>query len=72
MIATVMTHADRLDSVVSCQSTVAEAAAKLGVSESAIRRAARRLGVRKISGPTVAGFVRFSSQPIDVVLPYSA
>lgn len=52
--------------------TVAAAAKKLGISEATIRRAARSLGVRKIAGPAVAGFVVWAGAhggTIDVVLP---
>jgi hypothetical protein len=47
------------------------AAQLLGVSTSTIRRTAKRLGVTKLRGPGVAGFIRFPSSPVDVLLPYS-
>ena len=51
-------------------SNVKEAAERLEVSETTIRQTAKRLGVKKISGPTVAGFVLFASSPVDVSMPY--
>lgn len=52
--------------------TLGAAARKLGVSESTIRRVARRLGVTRVAGPAVGGFVVW---PLahggrhDVILP---
>jgi transposase-like protein len=50
--------------------SVADAARKLGVSESTIRQTARKLGVRKIAGRSVCGFVVWARRhgPLDVTL----
>ncbi|HVZ31850.1 MAG TPA: hypothetical protein VG963_05460 [Polyangiaceae bacterium] len=52
--------------------SVAEAAQKMGVSESTIRRAARSAGVRKIAGRTVRGGILIHRRPVDLVIAYSA
>ena len=52
--------------------TLAEAAGKLGVSVSTIRRAAKRAGVRKIAGRTVCGGILIDRHPVPVVITYSA
>lgn len=51
--------------------SVAEAAKRLGVSESAIRYSARRLGVIRFSGKSVRGGVLIRSAPADIVITYS-
>lgn len=51
---------------------VAEAAEYLRVSESTVRKVAKRLGVRRIQGQSAAGFVLFDSSPVAVVLPFAA
>lgn len=57
-----------------CVYSVSEAAAKLGCSESAVRREAKKLGVKKIAGRVVAGYISWSHShgAMDVRLPYSA
>lgn len=52
--------------------SLAEAAQALGVSESTIRRAARKAGVRKIAGRTVRGGIVIDRHPIPIVIAYSA
>lgn len=52
--------------------SVTDAAAILGTSESTIRRAARRLGVRRITGRTVRGGILIDRHPVPVVIAYSA
>jgi hypothetical protein len=52
--------------------SLSEAAKKLGCSESAIRRAARRAGVRKITGRTVRGGILIERYPAPIVITYSA
>jgi DeoR/GlpR family transcriptional regulator of sugar metabolism len=71
MTTTLITPAEKANLTVACVYNAAEAAAKLGVAETTIRRECRKAGVKKIAGRTVAGFVRFTSQPVDVVLPFS-
>lgn len=51
---------------------VTEAAKLLGVTESAIRRAAKRAGVRKIAGQTVRGGILIDRHPVPVVIAYTA
>ena len=52
--------------------SLSEAAALLSVSESALRRAARRLGVTRIHGPSVRGGLLIARSPADVVITYHA
>lgn len=52
--------------------SVREAATRLGISESAIRRAARRAGVTSIAGPAVAGGILIDARPVPIVITYSA
>ncbi len=52
--------------------SVAEAAQKLGCSESTIRRAAARLGVERIAGRTVRGGILIDRSPVPIVITYSA
>ena len=52
--------------------SVAEAATKLDVSETTIRRAAARAGVKKIAGRTVRGGILIANHPYPVVITYSA
>lgn len=54
-----------------CVYGAAEAAEKLGVSEATIRRTARQLGVKRIAGRAVAGFVKWDRHPVPVCMPYS-
>lgn len=58
----------------SCQYSAQEAAAKLGVSVSTIRRQCKSLGVTRLSGPTVAAFVAWphSHGSLPVYLPVAA
>jgi hypothetical protein len=70
--ATITTHADVRDNTYICVYSVAEAAKRLGKSESTIRKIAKKLGVKKIAGSAVAGFVKFDTRPLNVVLPFSA
>ena len=51
--------------------TVADAAKSCGASESAIRRAAKRAGVVRISGPSVAGHVLIRAGGRLGYLPFS-
>ncbi len=51
---------------------VAEAAQYLRVSESTIRKVAKRLGVRRIKGRSVAGVILFDSSPVAVTLSFSS
>lgn len=71
MNATLITPATHQRNTLSCVYSPAEAAQRLGVSESTVRRAVRKLGVRRIAGATVTGFVRFAHHPVDVSMPYS-
>lgn len=69
-----MTHAEQSSTVCACVYNVAEAAAKLGLSESTIRHQAKRLGVKRIAGRVVKGFVAWPNavhQGVTVVLPYA-
>ena len=50
---------------------VAEAAQYLRVSESTIRKVAKRLGVRRIKGRSVAGVILFDASPVAVTLPFT-
>lgn len=52
--------------------SLTEAAQALGVSESTIRRAARKAGVKKIAGRTVRGGIVIERHPIPIVIAYSA
>lgn len=52
--------------------SVSEAAIELGCSESRIRRAARAVGVSKISGRTVRGGILIDAHPVPIVIAYSA
>ena len=52
--------------------TVAGAAEYLGVSETTVRRAIARLGVKKISGRTVAGGILIDAGRIDLCISYTA
>lgn len=52
--------------------SVAEAAAILGVSESTIRRAAHKAGVRRLGGRTVRGGIVFDRHPVPIAITYSA
>jgi hypothetical protein len=72
MTAMITTPADVSSNTYACVYNVAEAAKKLGVSERMIRKTAKQLGVKKIAGRGVAGFVKFDVHPINVVLPFSA
>ena len=56
MNARLVTIAER-DRVVSSHLSIDDAARVLRVSDSTLRRVVRRLGVRRIAGPTVAGFI---------------
>lgn len=51
--------------------SVAAAARVLGVSQSTIRRAGRKLGIRRFSGRTVAGAMLIARHPYDIVIVYS-
>lgn len=51
--------------------SVAEAAVALGVHDSTIYRAARRLGVQRISGRTVRGGILIEAHPVPIVIVYS-
>ena len=64
--------AEQVNTGVRAHVSVAEAAEKLGVSESTIRRAATRAGVRKIAGRTVRGGILIEAHPVPMVITYSA
>ena len=69
--ATLITCEDAAENTYRHSHSAADAAEMLGVSESAVRRTAKRLGVKRIAGIAVAGMIRFSASRFDVVLPYS-
>jgi hypothetical protein len=71
MDARLITVEERSQMVAAWSPTVGDAAKSLGVSGSTIRRKAAKLGVRKLSGRSVAGFVLFESHPVPVVVAYS-
>lgn len=52
--------------------SVAEAARTMRVSETAIRRAAKKAGVRKIAGRTVRGGILIAAYPVPIVITYHA
>jgi excisionase family DNA binding protein len=52
--------------------SVREAAKILGVSDSTIRRAARKAGVKRISGSSVRGGILIDRHPFALVIAYSA
>ena len=52
--------------------TVRGAAEYLGVSETTIRQAAYRLGVKRISGRTVAGAILIDGGRVDLCISYTA
>ena len=70
MTAILITAVQQYAETTRCAYSVAEAAQKLRCSETKIRKIAKRLGVRRIAGPTVAGFIRFDVSPVAVTLPY--
>jgi DeoR/GlpR family transcriptional regulator of sugar metabolism len=72
MDARLTSHSEHYNDLARCAYTAKEAADMLGVSEATVRRVAKSLGVNKISGRVIAGFVRFPSHPVDVSMPYSA
>lgn len=51
--------------------SIVEAAKTLGVSESTIRRAVAKLGVRKIAGRTVRGGLVIEASPVDLCITYT-
>lgn len=51
--------------------TLAEASRHVQVSESTIRRHAKRAGVQRISGRTVAGGIVIDASPVPVCVTYS-
>lgn len=51
--------------------SVREAAVYLGVSESTIRRTARRLGVRRFAGRAVAGTLLIAAHPFDIAIVFA-
>ena len=57
MAATIITNSEAHAQTMYHVFDAAEAAAKLGRSESSIRREAKKLGVKKIKGNSVAGFI---------------
>ena len=71
MNARLITVEERSQMVAAWSPTVDDAAKSLGLSGSTIRRQAAKLGVRKLSGKSVAGFVLFESHPVPVVVAYS-
>jgi hypothetical protein len=71
MEARKITAEEHARSVNACAYSVRGAARILGVGEAVIRREAKRLGVRKIDGPVVAGLLLFSGPGGTVALPYS-
>lgn len=50
---------------------VAEAAKRLGVSESTVRRAIRALGVTRVSGRTVRGGILIDAGRVPMVIAYT-
>jgi len=51
--------------------SVSEAARRLGVSETTVRRAIRALGVTRVSGRTVAGGILIDASPVPMVIAYA-
>lgn len=70
MQAALITASAQYASVSSYVYGATDAARKLGVSESTVRRHARKLGVRKTVGKAVAGFVCWDVRPVRVTMPY--
>ena len=64
--------AEEINNGVRAHVSVAEAAERLEVSESTIRRAAKRAGVNKIAGRTVRGGILIDAYPVPMVITYSA
>ena len=52
-------------------SSVEEAAKRLGVAETTIRRAARAAGAKRLAGRTIRGFVAFDRSPVPVSIAYA-
>ena len=72
MNATITTAKDVHDNTYLCVFSVADAAKRLGKSEAAIRKIARKLGVKKIAGSVVAGFLKFDAHPLNIVMPFAS
>ena len=70
MNAKLITHQEKENMVTAWVPSVKDAAKALGVSESTVRKAARKLGVKQVSGRSVAGFVLFERHPVSVSLSY--
>lgn len=71
MDAKLITPATHRRNILSCVYSAAEAAERLGVSTTTIRRTVKALGVCRIAGSSVAGFVRFAHHPVDLSMPYA-
>lgn len=71
LTAEIISHNVKQTGTFSCVYDVAEAARKLNVSETTIRRAAKRAGVKRIKGRVVSAFLRFDAPRVDVVLPFA-
>lgn len=71
MTPTLMSRAAQSTGAYVYCSSVGEVAEKLGVSPSTVRRQIRRLGVKRICGRAVAGFVCWPRPNTAVILPYA-
>lgn len=69
MAPELMTAVAVQNDVMDCAYSVAEAAKNLGVSEATIRRQCRSLGVTRVAGSTVAGFVVWRQHPVPIKMP---
>jgi predicted transcriptional regulator len=69
MTASLITTAEQ-NKMVTAFCTVAEAAKQLGRSESAVRKHAKKLGVKKIKGRGISGFILFDAYPVPVTVAY--
>ena len=63
---------DEINQGVRYHCSLTEAARKLDVSESALRRAVKQLGVKRVSGQTVRGGILVEHSPFPIVVSYSA
>lgn len=72
MNARLITAAEHTAAVYACAYGADDAAKQLGVSPTTIRRAARQLGVSRIKGRTVAGFILFEGlTAVPISMPYA-
>ena len=70
MTASLINHAEAA-SITASHCTVAEAADRIGCSESTIRKLGKSLGIARFAGQSVAGFLRINAQPVPVVIAYA-